>query len=265
MIQSQAKLLPRGVWPRVAASTSLVLALAAISLGSSWALGRAVATIVATAMGGKAYRPDGHHLYALLELAATQPTVGAALVVNLVVAGALAMTLWVFLAGGVLGRLWRVLPASEFVAACVSQSPGMLAHTLWFALLRGVLLFGLVLSPAGLRGIMLLLLALPWFTTVAAHDLVRARWVLGAERRWGPRAALAAIKDVMRRPIALLGVGAVWSAAVAMSAGIALVTLQKMHVPGTIWTLRGLALVPIALGVVRLAIAVERAAEERKD
>lgn len=265
MIDSRAPLLPRGVLSRVAASIPLVITIAAISLGSSWALGRAVRTIVAAAMSGKAYRPDGHHLSALLELLVTQPTVAAALVVNLAFAGLFATVLWLLLAGGVIGRLWRALPPSEVVAACVSQVPGMFVHTLWFLVLRGLLFIPLVSTPAALQGVALVVVAVPWIMTVAAHDLVRARWVVGVEKRWGPRATFAALKDVTRSPMHLVSSGALWAVALATSASILFVTLQKLHLPGTIWTLRALALIPIVLGVVRLALAVDRAAAEDTD
>jgi hypothetical protein len=141
----------------------------------------------------------------------------------------------------------------------------MFVHTLWIVLLRGLLFVPLVTAPAALQGVAMVVVAIPWILTVAAHDLVRARWVLGVERRWGPRATFAALKDVTRRPAALAATSALWGAALAASGAILFITLQKLHLPGTIWTLRALALLPIVLGVLRLAIAVDRAADEQTD
>lgn len=227
-------------------------------LALSAALGRWVGLAVNAAMREHAVLDDGHFLFYVLTLTMEHPAVITTLMVALVTATSISGVANLLLTGGVMRQLDRPTQGGDLVSDGVRLAPLLAVQGLWVGLLRAVLCIPLAIpgAPPWLGAVCLGLVAL----TTPAHDLVRAEIALeqGAplRRRLGPRPLIAAVGRAVRRPGFLLGDAALWLVARGCAAGMLYFAMTQAPAHGgAVWGLRLAALVPLALGLLRLALA----------
>ncbi len=112
-------------------------------------------------------------------------------------------------------------------------------------------------------------MAVPWLLTVPAFDLARARITRdlpSVEPGWrarlrllGPVPFARGIGGAVKRPGFALTSAGLGALSTLVALGMTYLALAFMHVPGAIWGVRLLAVVPIALGLTRLGLAVRQA------
>lgn len=261
---------------RVLASWWVVPAVWVVQLAFAAGLGRWVGAVAASAMRGHTILDDGHFLFALSSLIAQDRAVGTTVLMAVLASATVGAVAWIVMAGGVLRQLYSPGRGGDLVAEGLRLAPRMLAQTVWITVLRGLLL-----APAFLPGsaqpfgalVGLLLVAL----SVPAFDLARAEVALGPEldergetrpgrfRDLGVRPLLAAIAKIPRAiGHAAASVG-LWLLARGLAAGMLYLAISAAPMSqGALWGVRLLALIPIALGIVRLSLAIDLTAPGRK-
>ncbi len=250
----------------------LVLGLWALTLVLGLLSGRVVRAATSAAMGPFSVLDDGHQLGALFELFATKPSVPAVMGLALTVSGIIGLVTWVVLAGGILEHLRGGTGPGPLVEASLANTPYFAAQAFWLAVLRGLLLGGLVGSAVGIGPWSLLIFGPLWLWTIPAFDLARARVsrdLYDLEPGWRPRLRLLGpgplargIGGAVKRPAFLAASAGLGAVAMLCSLTMTYLAVAWMHLPGGIWALRLLALVPIVLGLSRLGLAVRQADDE---
>lgn len=250
----------------------LVLVLWALTLVLGLVAGRVVSAAAGAAMGSFAVLDDGHRLGALFELFATHPSVPAVMSISMLLSGIVGVVAWVVLAGGILEHLRGQTGAGPFVESALSNTPYFAAQALWFGILRALLIGGLTGSAMLLGPWALLIFAPLWLWTIPAFDLARARIsrdVYTLEDGWRPKLRLLGpgplargIGGAIKRPAFLAASAGLGAAAMVISALMTYMAVAWMHLPGGIWFVRLLAVVPIVLGLSRLGLAVRQADAE---
>lgn len=175
----------------------------------------------------------------------------------------IALAFWVLLAAGVLHRLRAPAPLPRLAAATIRGLPGVLAVTLWHLVARAVLLAvaGMLAAPLLTSGSWgpagLLILAVVLAISICALDLARCDVVLHGARRFHPRTAVHGFLHAARRPAVLARSMLLCFGQWACTGAIVLAAFAGLHGGPAIWLARGLAILAIVLGLVRLAVAVE--------
>ena len=250
----------------------LVVALWVFTLVLGLVAGRVVSAATGAAMGSFTVLDDGHQLGALFELFATHPSVPAVMMITMLLSGIVGLIAWVVLAGGIFEHLCGQNGPGPFIDGALSATPYFAAQTVWFGILRGLLVGGLAGSSFLMGGWALLVFGPLWLLTIPAFDLARARIsrdLYALDPGWRPKLRLLGpgplargIGGTVKRPGFLAASAGLGALAMVVSTLMTYMAVAWMHLPGGIWFVRLLAVIPIVLGLSRLALAVRQADDE---
>ncbi|MCP3959495.1 MAG: hypothetical protein GY719_16735 [bacterium] len=248
---------------RVLRAPGLIVLVVAIQLVVALILGSGVRAAVGASLVPYSLATDGHLLGATFELFGDHPGLPVGFRQVAVGSSAIALVLWILLAAPVIHRLRSKTPAARLAALAFSQLPAIGVTTLWHLALRIVLLaaLGLLTAPLldhgawGLLGVAATAVALAIST--CALDLARCHVVLHGARGFHYSTALRAYREAVRRPAVLVPSMLLSFGQWTCVAGAVAVAMVMAGAGGTIWLVRGLAVLGVVLGLTRVAVAVE--------
>ena len=248
------------VWRAAWSAWPIALALWVVELVVAASAGGVVRAMARTVMQEFAAPPDGRILYALAELGEQDPAlragVGAAIIASVV----LGLVVWTI--ASPLLIVWLQGPREDTAGRWGRALLPSIAITLWHLALRIAILLAVVMSVGPLpRGIAFAIVVLAIAICGAALDVARVQVVAFAAPGGSVRTALAAFAVVLRHPRVLGALAGLHVLQWALAGAVLVITLRTGgSVP---WAGRGVALVGIALAVVRLAVALRMGAIER--
>ncbi len=248
---------------RVWQAPGLVALVVALHLLVAAVLGSGVRTAVGNSLGIFSVITDGHLLASVFELFTAHPGLLAAYRSTLAGSAVAGLALWTVLAPAVIQRLRAPRPASQLASATLKSLPGVMITTLWNWVPRAVLLtitgFATAkLMASGIWGLVgLIVMATVLATCTCALDLARCRVVLRDASGTHFMTAWNGYREALRRPNVLLPSMSLSFAKWACSLGMLALAIDRAGHPVTIWGVRGLAVFGLALGLARVAVAVE--------
>lgn len=248
---------------RVLRAPGLIVLVVAIQLLAALVLGSGVRAAVGSSLAPYSVVTDGHLLGSVFELFAEHPGLPAGFEQVAVGSSIIGLVLWILLAAPVIRRLRARTPAPRLAALAVSSLPAIGVTTLWHLAFRLVLLVVLGMSTAGLMqhgswgllGVVTMAVALAFCT--CALDLARCRVVLRDADGFHYSTALHAFREAVRRPAVLVPSVLLSFAQWACVAGALVAAITLAGADGTIWLVRGLAILGVVLGLTRLSVAVD--------
>lgn len=235
----------------------VVLALWVVELVIAASAGGAVRAMARTVMQEFAAPPDGRILYALAEIGELDPALRAGLGAALVASFVLGLVVWT-LASPLL-IVWLQGPRDDVLARWARALGPSLAITLWHLALRVAILLAVGMSVGPLpRAVGFAVVVLAVAICGAALDVARVQVVAFAAPGTSVRTALGAFTAALRRPRTLAALVGLHVLQWTLAGTVLAITLRTAgSVP---WAGRGVALVGIALAVVRLAVALRMGA-----
>jgi hypothetical protein len=242
---------------RVASAPWLVLALWAGQLAIAFAFGSVLSAVVSATLTPYAGQDDAYVFGAVVELLSLHPAVAATLMTGLVSSAIIGALGWTLLSGIVIARLGGVA-RPEVGATWLRTLPGVVVTSLWHLLIRAAIFFAVAISVSTLpRSLALLVFGIALAISTLALDLARVHVVLHAARPFHVRTAADAYANVVRHWRLFARALGPWLLQMAVVVGSLWLALASLGGQSHLWTVRGLALLGIVLGLWRVALIID--------
>jgi hypothetical protein len=220
-------------------------------------VGGSVRAMARAVMQEFAVPPDGRILYALAEMGERDPALGVGIGAALVASVALGLVVWTI--ASPLLIVWLHGPREDVAARWGRAIGPSVAITLWHLPLRIAIMFAVGMSVGPLPpGVAFVVVVVALAICGAALDVARVQVVAFGASGTAVRTALWTFIGVLRRPRTLVPLVGLHLVQWALAGIVLAITLRTAgSVP---WVGRGVALVGIALAVVRIAVALRMGA-----
>lgn len=237
----------------------LLLALWFLQLGVASLLALPVRTAVAAALGKHHDLLDpARALAAIADLGIQHPAALAQLEAGVVTTAIIGALFWLVASGAILTRLDRRIDPPETFAASIRHLPAVVGATLWHLPLRALLAgLPLTLGPVLSRSWLVVALAVGWCLGTSTLDAARAQAVLAGTTVRRPTAVIRGLQHLVRRPSTLAASLALGLVGWCLVLAALYIALWGLAASGTLFAVRGMALLTAAVGLWRVALAVE--------
>lgn len=228
----------------------------------AWGVGVQAQLLVAAAVGPFDALDRTRVLFGVLDVLRTFPELPVGLASAVLTGAIVSMLGWLLVSPVVIGRLAGHQGLRDLGSRGLGALPAVAVQSAWHMVLRGVLLAVVLVSAQPLPSWAVATLAgVVWLAGGVALDATRVAVIEHGAAPWHVRTAWQGLVRVARRPRVLVPgivLGALQLATSVTIVGLALVGLGG----GSVWSARALALVSVGLGLWRVGIVVEDAADD---
>lgn len=232
-----------------------------LGFAAHW-VGLQVRIVVAAAVGSFDVLDLDRVLFGTIDVLRDHPAVGAAVETTLLASAVLSAVLWTLLSPLVVGRLAGRRSAAALAATEWEHLGPVLVQSLWHIIARALLVGAVVLSTQAVSPVALwILTGITWLLCGTALDATRVAVVEHGAARWHIKTALDGFVWIVRRP-------SVFVPAVILGLlqwGVTVVVLWlalRGYGEASVWPARVGAAMGIGMGLWRIAVVVEGAAND---